>query len=316
MESILFTGIGSIGKRHLRLLRDRKESFDIHAYRSGESNVETPAEVTEHYDLDAALEVHPDIAFITNPTSLHIETAIECARADCDLFIEKPISDSLDGIDELINIVAERGLITYVGCQLRFSPVLQSVQNILEKGKIGNVLSYRAYSGSYLPEWRPAQDYRNSYSASRELGGGVVLDLVHEFDYAYWLFGDIVNIESQTNHVSSLEIETEDICEAVIETEKGAVGNIHVDYIRRTPRRSLEVIGESGTISADLIGQTVTIQQKEDTEERSFDYERDDKYRAQLDHFLSHVRDRDTCANDLREGKRVLEIALAARGEF
>jgi predicted dehydrogenase len=311
---VLFTGLGSIGHRHLRLLRERNNEFDIHAYRSGESDYESPNDVTEHKTLESALNAAPDVAFITNPTYLHVETALQCAKADCDLFIEKPISNSLDGLDTLQEIASKNELITYIGCNLRFNPVLMKVKEWLDIDRIGNILTFRANVGSYLPDWRPDQDYRESYSASRQMGGGVVLDLIHEYDYVYWLLGDISDITGRADQVSSLEISSEDLSETVLTLEQGAVGSIHLDYFRRVPNRTFEIVGESGIIEADLIQKTATVETPEKKETEKFDYERDDVYRDQLDYFLSSVRNREQCHNDVTEATKVLEVALEARG--
>lgn len=310
---VLFTGLGSIGRRHLRLLRAGEETFDVHAYRSGATSRESPNDVTDHKSLEEALATEPEIAFITNPTTLHLETAVSCAKEGCDLFIEKPISDSLDGLADLEEIVEEQDLITYVGCNLRFTPVLKQLRDWLTVSRIGTVLSFRAHAGSYLPDWRPDQDYRESYSASREMGGGVVLDLIHEFDYVYWLLGDVSEVVGRADQVSSLEISSEDVSETILRTEDGAIGSIHLDYIRKTPRRIFEISGEDGIIRADLNAQQAILETQNHRHVEKFDYERDDVYRDQLTYFLTHVRDRTACQNDVAEAKRVLEIALKAR---
>jgi predicted dehydrogenase len=313
---VLFTGLGSIGRRHLRLLREREEVDDILAFRSGTSASPTPEGVTEHSELEAALEANPDVAFVTNPTALHVETALQCGRAGCDLFIEKPLSHSLEGVAELCSVAASEDLVTCVACQLRFDPILRWVQESLESGRIGEILSHRAYSGSYLPDWRPDQDYTDSYSARGDLGGGVVLDLIHEIDYTYWLFGDVDCLSAEVDKVSQLDIETADIAEVVLRTEEGTIGNIHLDYMRRTPRRTLEVIGSEGTIHADLIEQSVTVDGPDEKTTKSFEYSRDAVFREQLDAFLGHVENGTACQNDVWEGKRTLQIALDIRAEM
>jgi predicted dehydrogenase len=310
MYKILLTGIGSIGKRHLRLLQAHDDPMEIHAYRSsGTDDVAFP-DVVQHTSLDAALAENPDIAFITNPTSVHINTATACAAAGCHLFIEKPLSHSLDGVDELMRIVEEKNLITYVGCVLRFHPVLQRIASLLADDAIGDIYSYRVYSGSYLPDWRPEQDYRESYSADPAMGGGVVMDLIHEIDYSYWLFGDIDDVRSWVGQVSDLEIESEDLAEIIVETDTGVVGQLHLNYYRSKPRRTVEVIGDSGIIHGDLLDSEVRIQTNHSTETESFDTPDDELYDQQLHSFLSHIRNGEPCDNDLQEARRVLEIAL------
>lgn len=310
MYKILFTGLGSIGERHLRLLQNHDEPMELHAYRSGGIDEVAFPDVVQHASLTDALAMDPDIAFITNPTSLHVGTATVCAEAGCHLFIEKPLSHTLDGVDELIATVSDNGLLTYVACVLRFHPVLQRISTLLANDSIGEVYSFRVYSGSYLPDWRPEQDYRTSYSADPEMGGGVVMDLIHEIDYSYWLFGDLMTVRSWVGQVSSLDIESEDLAETIVETEAGVVGQIHLDYYRSDPRRTIEISGESGVIRGDLIDNTVTIQTSSEQNIEHYDIDREELYKRQLDSFLSHIQRGEPCENDLEEARRVLEIAL------
>lgn len=200
----LIVGLGSIGQRHARNLRALLGAdVELLAYRArGLSHViadggatnphESVSErlaITEYATLDEALARRPDIAFVCNPTRLHLAAAQRIAEADCHLFLEKPISDTLDGVDELARTVRDRGLITVVGCQLRFHPLLRRVHAVLREGALGGVTAARIACGEYLPGWHPYEDYRTTYAARRDLGGGVILTLIHELDYAYWLFG-------------------------------------------------------------------------------------------------------------------------------
>lgn len=336
MWRVLFTGLGSIGRRHLRLLRERDETFDVHAYRSGAGGLERAdgddlgeaaaggagsetgelgenRQVTEHATLARALETQPDIAFITNPTALHVETAMECARAGCHLFIEKPLSHSLDGVDELVREVESNNLRTHVGCQLRYHPALCRTASLIEAEAIGPVYGYRAYSGSYLPHWRPDRDYRSSYSADPDMGGGVVLDLIHEIDYCHWLFGEVAAVTGTVGQVSDLEIESEDVAEIALDMADGSVGAIHLDYYRPVPRRSLEVTGRDGVITADLVSDTLTIDGRDGREVEEFEVDTDDLFRAQLSDMLTAIETGEECANDIHQAKRVLQIALEVR---
>jgi predicted dehydrogenase len=307
---VLLAGLGSIGRRHLRLLRARTEITDLVAYRrSATGSVDG---VTEFEELDAALATDPDVAFVTNPTHLHVETALTCARADCDLFVEKPLSHSRDRVDELGVVVDERDLVTMVGCQLRFTPVLQRVEAILAERRYGDVLSFEAYSGSYLPDWRPEQDYRESYSAHADRGGGAILDLIHELDYAHWLFGPFTDVCGRPKRVSNLDIETEDVAVMTVESPD-LVGTIHVDYCRPTPRRTLEAVFEDAVVTADLVDQALTVETRDDTRREAFEYDRDDPFEAQLDHFLEAVARREATCNEVSEGKEVLDLALNAK---
>ena len=304
---ILFIGLGSIGKRHLRLLNDIIPDAEFIAYRSSRKEKDYPAEVEEYFNIQRALDQEPDIAFITNPTSEHIDNSIKCAKNDCHLFIEKPLSHNLDQTDILQEIVEKRNLVTMVGYNFRFHPVLRTVKDKI--GELGEVYYARAVSSSYLPEWRPEQNYRESYSAKEELGGGVVLDLSHEIDYLRWIFGDAKNIKSVTGKFSHLEIETEDLCEAIIDLEE-VTCSLHLDYFRKSPERKIEVVGKNGSIIGDLIENEVQVNiQGERKETEKFDIVRDFTYKKELQHFLKKVEQNKETDVDVLEGIKTLELA-------
>ena len=313
---ILFFGLGSIGKKHLKLINELNYEVEVLAFRSGTSNntIENIS-VKEFYSLDKVFMENPEVAFITNPNHLHMEYAIKAAKNNCHLFIEKPLSNNLDRVDELINIVNKKGLITYIGCDLRFNPVIRKTKELLQKEVIGEIYSTRIECGSYLPNWRPNRDYRDIYSAKAKMGGGVILDLIHEIDYAYWLFGDIDNLKSYQRQISHLQIETEDIAEIILEFSNGIVGNIHLDYYRRTPKRTMEIIGEKGVIEADLINEKVKIDILNNNKEFNFNTDTDYDYKEQLKYFFNAIINDQNCFNDVIEGKEVLETALKAKQE-
>lgn len=307
---VLVAGLGSIGRRHARLL-DARDGIDLVAYRTG-NGPGTPVELdVETYDgIDAALATSPDVAFVTNPTNKHVETALYCARRGCDLFIEKPLSHERAGTADLIEVAERRDLVTMVGCQFRFDPVLQRVRKILKANTYGPVQSFRSYSGSYLPDWRPGRDYRTTYSAHTDRGGGVVLDLIHELDYLCWLFGSPDRVSSALTSVPGLEIDSEAVAEILMTVAGGTPGSIHLDYCRPVPKRSLELNCEDAVVQADLLDGSVHVETPEGTEHEEYDVDRDDRFRAQLDYFLKHVREREACHNDLRTAKNVLDVAL------
>jgi len=307
---VLLTGLGSIGERHCRLLEKRPEVTDIVAYRREVTG--TVDGVSEFDDLDEALHTDPDVAFVTNPTHLHIDTATRCARAGCNLFVEKPLSHTHEGVGELCEVVEANDLVTMVGCQLRFTPLLERIHDVLSRRQYGSVLSFEAYSGSYLPDWRPEQDYRESYSADPAVGGGVVLDLIHELDYSHWLLGPFDDVCGRLANVSSLEIDSEDIAVMTL-VGSNVVGTLHLDYCRPTPRRMLEIVCEDGVLTANLLDRTLTVDTADGTRTERFDYSRDDVFDRQLDHFLAAIRNGEPARNPIQEAKDVLTLALNAK---
>ncbi len=270
MLRVLFAGLGSIGQRHLRnlktLLGDRVE---VLAYRTRGSNyilseqltIERDHGLEEQYgiqvftDLEQALAMTPDAVFVTNPSSLHISVALAAARAGLHLFIEKPLSNNMEGVAELISLVEQNRLTACVGYQLRFHPAFQQIQKWVSAGSIGRILAVRAEVGEYLPGYHTYEDYRNTYAARGELGGGVVLSQIHELDYLYALFGMPKRVFSLGGKLSNLEIDVEDLTSSLLEYRHadGRVLPVYLqqDYIQRPASRNCQMIGEKGKVVWD-----------------------------------------------------------------
>src|SRR5437899_225678 len=201
---VLVVGLGSIGQRHVRNLRallgDQVELLAVRVrglnhILNDALQVESPDGLCEKYgirtfgNLEQALAHKPEAAFVCNPNSLHITTALAVARAGCHLFIEKPLAHEYAGVEELIAIVERRRLVATVGYQLRFHPCLTTTHRLLESEAIGRVLAVRAEMGEYMPGWHPYEDYRGAYAVHRALGGGVLLAQIHDMVYLFWFFG-------------------------------------------------------------------------------------------------------------------------------
>lgn len=312
---ILIIGYGSIGKRHLKnMLSLGKKDTELMLCRS--SKKEANAGNNVFFDLDEALAQKPDVVFITNPTSLHITAALKAAEKGCHLFIEKPLSNNADGVDKLLKIVEEKNLIVMVGYNMRFHQSIVLMKNLLDKKTIGKVLAARIEVGSYLPDWHPGEDYRKSYSASKALGGGVILDLSHELDYARWLLGEVREVMCFSGKLSSLDIETEDTAEIILRMESGALVEIHLDYLQRSPIRTCEIIGELGTIKWNSDEKDVKLFSIKKNKWESFKEKEDDRnsmYVDEVRHFIDCVENGKKPLVSALEGKKVLDIALAAK---
>ena len=316
---VLVIGCGSIGKRHignlLKLEAGEVLTCDVRAERR--------AEAAERYGIETfstlseALARGPHAVVVAVPPSLHVPVAIEAAERGCHLFIEKPLAAGMERIGELIDIVKRRGLVTLVGCNMRFHPGLVRVKELLDGGAVGAVLSARAAFGQYLPDWHPYEDYRAGYSARRDLGGGIILDAIHEIDYLRWLAGEMQSVACFAGRLSSLEIETEDTAALLLRFANGAIGEIHVDYVQRAYSRSAEIIGEQGTIRWDYTAHAVRCYSAVDRCWRAFcdpvTWEPNDMYLDEMRHFLRCLDGAETPAVDIINAKQVLEIALAAK---
>jgi len=312
----MIAGLGSIGRRHLRNLKALGEE-DIVLYRSGRSTLQD--DELEGYstemDLDAALAHEPDAVIVSNPTALHLDVAIPAAQAGCHLLLEKPVSHNMERVDELLAAVKHGGSKVLVGYQFRFHPGLQAVKRWLIEGRIGKPISAHAHWGEYLPDWHPWEDYRQSYAARRDLGGGVVLTLCHPFDYLRWLMGEVVSVASWTGKIGELDLEVEDVAEAILEFASGAVGHVHLDYFQRPPAHRLEMIGTEGTIRWDnIVGYASIYRSAGDRWESSTlpdGFDRNTVFMEEMKHFIDTVRGDVEPVCPLDDGVKTLQVALA-----
>ncbi|MEA2031580.1 MAG: Gfo/Idh/MocA family oxidoreductase [candidate division Zixibacteria bacterium] len=303
---IVFFGLGSIGSRLARLIRDNY-NHDLYAFRSQKKDLNDLG-IDEVYEINEVERLSPDVAFITNPTSLHVDTAIRSASMGIHLFIEKPLCNSLVKCDSLLGIVQKKRVLTYVACNLRFDPIIQYLKRTLD---LNRIFYSRAICSSYLPDWRPNQDYKNSYSVRKELGGGVVLDLIHEPDYCHWLFGPISKINGTGGKCSHFEIETEDFADMNLHHSSGFLSNIHLNYFGRKLQRKIEIFGNNLYIEADLIERTVITVNEEGNDIQKFDpIDRDYTYEQELKYFFQCLNDHEVPMNNIEEHRTVLKPVL------
>jgi predicted dehydrogenase len=330
----LVLGLGGIGQRHVRNLRtilgDDAEIFAYRVLRNSPTltdrlavedkvNVEEKYGITVVSDFEAGLALKPDAVLICNPSSLHVPMAMAAAEAGCHLFIEKPLSHNEDDVQKLIDLVESRGLVTLVGYQLRFHPVLRRLESLLKEHAIGKVTAVRIEVGEYLPGWHTYEDYRQMYASRADLGGGVILSQIHELDYIYWLFGLPQKLFALGGHLSDLEIDVEDtasiLMECVVDGRAVPV-HLHQDYLQRPPSRTCEVIGSAGKILLDFNALSVTQYGAEGQLEvhDSFEgFERNELFLDEMKHFLACVRHEETSLVTVREGAQSLRMALAAK---
>ena len=324
----LIAGLGSIGRRHFRNLRVLGEN-DIILYRTHRSSlpddelVGFPVET----DLRRALDRKPDAVIVANPSSLHLEVVVPAVEAGCAILLEKPVSDSLTGLDELAVAARRSGSPILVGFQFRFHPTLRKAAELIRDGAIGQVMTTHVHWGEYLPNWHPWEDYRRSYAARADLGGGVLRTLTHPLDYLRWLVGDVERLWSFNGHVSPLEMDVEDIAEIGLGFTSGAIGGVHLNYVQRPAVHRLEIVGTNGTLrwdnadgilhfdrittafgtwSADPPLPVMELFSPPDG------FERNDMFLEQMRHFTAVARREVEPACTLEDGRRALILALAA----
>ena len=315
MEALV-VGYGSIGRRHVNNLLKMPNIEVIVCTNRSDVNLKNNR-IKFYKSLDDSILEKPDFGVITNVTNLHIPIAIKLAQKNIDLFIEKPLSDSINGINKLVNLVKKKHLVTMMGCNLRFNPGIQKVKEMLTKKEIGRVISVRSECGSYLPDWHPYEDYRIGYAARTDMGGGVVLTVIHEIDYLYWMFGDIREVFSISDKFSDLGIKAEDLSASIIRFKNNIIGELHLDYFQRPIARNCKIIGTRGTIEWNDETNSVRVfhAEKKKWEEkiRINKYDNNGEYVKEMTHFIKSVKQRKNTTNDIFQGVKTLQIALAIK---
>lgn len=310
---IAVLGCGSIGKRHLANLGElgghELGAFDPFA-------VPALPGVKALSSLREVWEWKPEVVLVAAPTAEHFELALAAARQGCHLFIEKPLSFTLDGIHELTQEIEKRGLISMVGCNMRFHFGPKTVHQQIESGVIGEILSARVQCGSFLPDWRPQTDYRQSYSASTE-SGGAILDCIHELDLALWHFGPAHLIAAAHLPARSIGLETDGLAELLLRHESGTLSSVHLNFVQRDYSRRCEIIGTLGTLRWEFFSNRVEIY-GEDGELVEMlvapsDYELNQMYLDEMECFLGAITTGQTAPNPVSEAAATLQIALEAR---
>ena len=211
--------------------------------------------------------------------------------------------------------IKTKKLITLIGCHLRFHPCIIKIKEIIEKKKIGKVLAVQAQNSSYLPDWHPYENYKESYAAKKELGGGVVLTSIHELDYLYWLFGKINDVFSISDKSGDLELSCDDMSSSLLKFKAGIVGEVHLDFFQKTIIRQCNIIGTKGIISCNINLNRIKlynpITKKWSVQLELKNYDINEVYKRELDHFIKCVKNNKKSINDVGEGINVLKIALS-----
>jgi predicted dehydrogenase len=244
-----------------------------------------------------------------------VSTACAALRAGAHVLVEKPLGSTLDNVSDLLELARATRRVLMVGYNLRFHPGLARLKALLDTNAIGRIVSARAEAGEFLPDWHPWEDYRNGYAARRDLGGGAVLTFSHELDALCWLLGPPRRLTAIASHSSTLELDAEDTAEIALEFESGALGSVHVDFVRRPPKRGIEIIGEGGVLRWEfqrnrLEHYSVTTRQWR-IEQGDARFERNQMYLDELRHFAAcALGEAHKPLIDGEQGAAILAIAL------
>ena len=320
MTKILVVGFGSIGRRHLEnFLQIGNTELVVYTKRNDLQSLKKDG-IKVSNSLTECLKENPDVGVIANETSLHMPIAIKLAKEGLDLFLEKPLSNSLKDAEKLHAIVKKKKLITQMGCNLRFHPCIKKIKNLIEQKKIGRIISAQVQNCSYLPDFHRWEDYRKSYAARKDLGGGVILTQIHEIDYMYWFFQEVENVLSISGKFSELDVTAEDYVSSLLKFKNKIIGELHMDYFQRPDFRSCKIRGTKGEIYWDSNDNCVKIfnvnkKRWETKFDNGFSHNLDtySSYVEELKHFLKCVKHRKETINNLEQGIATLKIALAIK---
>jgi predicted dehydrogenase len=314
----LIAGLGSIGRRHLRNLLALGEN-DIVLYRTRKASLpdDELAGFPVETDLAAALRRHrPEAVIVANPTALHLEVAVPAAEAGCSILLEKPIAHELEGVEGLGSALKRGGGRLLVGFQFRFHPTLRKAAGLLAGNAIGKPLSFHVHWGEYLPGWHPWEDFKESYAARPELGGGVILTLTHPLDYIRMFLGEVESLWAFTG-APNLGLQVEDSAEIGLRMVKGAIGSVHLDYNQQPPSHRWEIVGSNGTLKWDnasgILEAYSGAKEAWELHAPPEGFERNSMFLEELRHFLAVARGQVEPVCSLEDGIQALRLALAAR---
>jgi predicted dehydrogenase len=328
-HKVLICGLGSVGERHLRNLLALGYT-DIAVYRvtnrepRGLDGCDT-TQIETFRDLDEALKVfEPTVSVVSNPTSLHLSTALTCARAGCHVFIEKPLGDSLQSSEALLRELRMHDRFGMVGYMLRHHPHFQRVKQWLDlgqKGPLGKPVWLRSSWGEYLPGWHPWEnDYRESYAARTQLGGGPALTLSHDIDMALWMLGPASRVTAISNRSSPLEIECDHGIDILLSCRGGSSANIHLDYFQSPTERAWKLVGTNGTVVIDYFKSELAYRASGDLDKvissRLPDgWDRNQMFQAELEYFFTSINAGIQPQPGIEVGAEVVRTALVAQNQ-
>jgi len=321
INRVLIVGRGSIGLKHLNWSKQFLPKSEIKHVGFREEFSVAKNNSRSKAVLKESLDFKPDLTIVASPAPWHIETAQRFAEINSHIFIEKPISVSSNKVGQLINSCAERQLVLQVGYNLRFSKSLQKFKQLLDSNLLGELQEIICSAGQFLPYWRPEKDYRESVSAQKSLGGGVLLELSHEIDYLRWIFGEVKWVSSSLSNSNELEIDVEDIAKfklGFVSSHLGRdlIADVYLDFVRKIPERYCKVIGAQGSLVWNGLSGEVNFSSKRSEVSRistHLDAGFNKTYVDEWDNLIKSIHGESMPLVSGQDGLRVVEIIEAIR---
>lgn len=291
LQIYLVVGSGSIARRHIANIKALFSQATVGCVSASgrELSLEEVGADIVYASIEEALGAEPMLAIIASPAPLHVDQAATFLRTGIPVLIEKPLSDSLESFARAGEVLLANSTKIEVAYNLRFMPSAIRLKALLDEQILGRIHSVSIEVGQYLPDWRPATDYRENVSARKALGGGVLLELSHELDYLTWLFGTFNSVYCVASNSGTLDVDVEDSAHAILSREDGLVASVHLDFLQRVPTRICKIIGESGTLVWNLLQNSILLGTANNSEDIIFsdpNYNRNDMYLEEISHFV------------------------------
>lgn len=328
--NILIVGLGSIGQRHLRNIKRLYPKTNFFSYRrkfktpflDNFNNVKnfdlrSKYKLTYINSLNNLKRYTLDAAFICTPSSFHVDETIKIIDQNINVFVEKPLGSSLKNIVKLKKILRTKKIISMIGFQLRFCPLINNLKNIINSNKFGKLNQVIIHHGENINNFHKYESYKNMYAAKRKLGGGVVLSQIHEIDYFLYLFDNfkILKVNKFSNKISNLKIDVEDTLLSIIKIKKKnseILCSINLNYYEIPQKRTITLIYDNQKIEADFNKKKITYENEKKKRITNYNYKRNDLFIREVKYFISHVKKNKQIGKslNLHNGIKTLKFAL------
>jgi len=308
-------GLGSIGQRHVRCLRELGHT-DIVSFRTKKGEMKKLpkdlSHVNEVFDMDEFFSIKLDGVIISNPTSLHIKSMKKPLEKKIPIFVEKPIASSLDEIDKIKNYDLSKVM---VGFCFRHNEIIKKIKDSIDKKVIGTIFKADLYCGQYLPSWHPYADYKKEYYSKKSLGGGVLRTLSHELDLLLYFFKDVKEIFADVSKISNLKIDVDDNLYLLCKTNKDVLVSVELDFLNTKGERKGTIFGSKGIIKYSFSKGTVVFidnKGKEKTLYKKSKLDYNDMYVKQMKEFINFINVKKANACSFNDGLKVMKIINTA----
>lgn len=265
--NIAIIGLGNISNRHRKNIRKIAPNAKIHAVSSSGRLIETKPENTDfvYSCIEKLNNIDIKLAIVASPANLHLKHSEYFIKRGVPVIIEKPIAHNAQEAEKILNLEKKYGTRITIGYCLRYLESLKEFKFFLEDDKVGKILHIDIEVGQNLPSWREGKDYRKTVTAQKKLGGGVLLELSHEIDYAEWLFGPLELVYSHIRKTDTYGIDVEDYAFLVFKNHEGIPVTIKLDLLQKKVTRNCKVVGEEGTLEIDILKNKITHKSEKDT---------------------------------------------------